>query len=85
MNRIAGLLMTNIIDLDSFRNDVIYIEYEGEGIRAVSIDNIKIEFLDDDTMIEVLDGCQVYKTDGFVNLLIAYLALVKPDLIKWDD
>lgn len=76
--------MSNIIDLDSYRNDVIYIEYDGE-IGGVTIDNIKIDFMDDSVMIEVLDGIQTISKDDFTNLIIAYLALERVDLLKFDD
>lgn len=74
----------NIIDLDAYRDDVLYIEYDGK-IGGVTIDNIKIEFIDDGVMIDILDGVQMMDKDRFINLIIAYLALEKPDLIKWDD
>ena len=59
----------NIIDLDSYRDDVLYIEYEGK-IGAVTIDNIKIDFMDDSVMIDVLDGVQMMDKDRFINLII---------------
>jgi len=76
--------MDNVINLDSYRNDVLYIEYDGK-ISGVTIDNIKIEFIDDSVMIEVLDGVQSISKDDFTNLIIAYLALERADLLKFDE
>lgn len=77
--------MSNVVDLDSVRNDVIYIEYEGEESRGVCINEVKIDFCNEHTMIQILDETQECKTDDFINLLIAYITLVKPELIKYDE
>ena len=76
--------MDNVIDIDSYRNDVVYLEYDGE-IVGVSIDNIKIDFTDDDVRVQVLDGSKDFDKDDFTNLIIAYLALERADLLKFDD
>ena len=76
--------MDNVIDLDSYRSDVIYIDFDGR-IGGVTIDNINIEFIDDSVMVDILDGVQMMSKDNFTNLIIAYLALERPDLLKFDD